>query len=330
MTGDAGVSERLEYAGARALVGAARLLPAAPAQRMGAALGAAAHGFGARRAVVHRQIAAAFPARDDGWVERTARACYRHFGREAAVMVRLQAGDARLLRRTSTDEPTERWIERMAGGEAAIVVAGHLGNWEAAGTYLAGRGVPLSAVVRRQRNRRFDGWLAATRRRLGMEPIYMQDARREVPRHLARGRTTALVADQDARDRGLMVPFLGRPASTFRGPVVLALRTGAPLVFLSIVREASGYRFLLETVREAPGAADGPAGEGDDAELELTARWVGALERRVRERPEQYFWFHRRWKSGRNAAGAPGVPHADPAAVAGAGSRISKERKRKG
>src|SRR5690606_30946733 len=154
--------------------------------------------------------------------------CYRHFGREIVQMVRLPGALPGLPERVETDEASERWIARMRGGEGTIVVTGHLGNWEMAGAYLAARHVRLAAVVKRQRNRRFDAWLMELRRRLGMEPVYTGDASRRVPRLLAAGHSVALVADQDAGRRGLPVTFLGRPAATFRGPARLALRTGAP------------------------------------------------------------------------------------------------------
>lgn len=325
------VTEMCEYLAVRSVVGLARALPSGAAQRFGALLGATADRLGARRGIVRSQIAAAFPERDETWVTRTTADCYRHFGREAAVMVRLRReGSAELIRRTTTDDATERWIERMIGGEGVIAVSGHLGNWEVGGAYLASRGIALAPVVKRQRNARFDAWLLRARRRLGMEPVYMADAALAIPRLLASGRTAVLLADQDARRRGLVVPFLGRPASTFRGPARLALATGAPLVFMSAVREHDWYRVRCEAVRDAPPGAAAAAGRGGDAaapgrgagtqgatELELTRRWVGLLERQVRESPAQYFWFHRRWKSGaaldRNDGAGGTVPNAAPA-----------------
>lgn len=300
-----------EYLGTRAAIGLARALPSRTARSCGARLGAVAWRLGARREIVRDQIAAAFPDRDAGWVEQTAAGCYRHFGREAFVAARLARDRDSLLDRVEADPAADGWIARMAAGEGVVVVSGHLGNWELAGTYLARRGVPLSAVVKRQRNRRFDEWLMHTRRNLGMDTVHMHDSR-VLPALLAGGRTVVLIADQDARRRGLIVTFFGRPASTFRGPVRLALRTGAPLVFASLIRDGDGYRMSAETVWEASGQPE-PAPEA--GELELTGAWVGALERRVRESPAQYFWFHRRWKSEgvarRNEHGAEAVPQAD-------------------
>ena len=117
----------------------------------------------------------------------------------------------------------------------------------------------------------------------------MEEARARMPDLIRSGVSVALVADQDARNRGIFVPFLGRPASTFRGPARLALETGAPLFFGAAIREGDGYRAVVEPVSTR---RDGP-----DAERDLTRAWVERLDYRVRLSPEQYFWFHRRWKT---------------------------------
>ncbi|MFO7588431.1 MAG: lysophospholipid acyltransferase family protein, partial [Gemmatimonadota bacterium] len=309
------VADRLEHAAARATFRALAALPPGVADALGSGLGAAAgSGLRVRRGVVESQIRAAFPERDRAWVAATASACYRHFGREAAEIARLNArGTAdvpsRLTNRSEAEARLAEWIPAHGG---ALIVTGHLGNWEMAGALVVALGHPLAAVVKRQRNARFDAMIVESRRRLGIEPVYMEDARARIPGLLRRGVSVALVADQDARARGLFVPFLGRPASTFRGPARLALECGAPLVFGAAVRDGAGYAAVLERVFDprpgdaAPGDAASPGGAGGiEAERELTARWVARLEARVRRHPEQYFWFHRRWKTRPRNGGTP-------------------------
>ncbi len=308
-----GARGRLEYLGARALEAGFSALPPRAGEAVGVALGAAARAAGVRAEVVRPQIAAAFPGRDAAWVEETASACYRHFGREAAALARMSRLDpARLVTGT-------RGVEVLRGalagagspGGGRIIVTGHLGNWELGGALLAGLGLPVLAVVKRQANRRFDRRLEGLRRRLGIETVTMARAGHRIPEAVAGGAVVALVADQDAGSRGVFVPFLGRPASTFRGPAYLSLRTGAPLMFGFVVRDGEGYRTEIEEVAHA-GAPDAEAVAGDAvaAEAELTRRWVGRLEAAVRRWPGQYFWFHRRWKTRppgeRRADGAPG------------------------
>lgn len=281
----------VEYIPARGAEGALGFLPAGLARGLGSAAGRAACLAGVRRKVVQAQIAEAFPEHPPEWVSSVARACYRHFGREIATIARLgRVGSQALLGdMRGSAEALDLHGRATGGGGGAIIVTGHLGNWEVAGAFLAAAGLDMAAVVKRQRNEAFDRRLRETRSRLGIEPIYMEDARARIPGALREGKTVALVADQDAGRRGIFVPFLGRPASTFRGPARLSLAENVPLFFGAAVRDGETYRGILEPVERPPPDCD--------RETEYTVRWVARLEAWVRRMPDQYFWFHRRWKT---------------------------------
>jgi len=279
-----------EYVPARTAEGFLAALPEGAATRLGGAVGGLAWRLGVRRDVVERQVAETFPDRDPEWVASVSRACYEHFGRELATVARIgsEGGDF-LLPNILEGQKAVALHREVTGGGGAIIVTGHVGNWEAAGAYLAASGLRMAAVVKRQRNPSFDARMIRTRLRAGIEPIYMQDAHVRIPEALREGKTVALVADQDAGKRGLFVPFLGKDASTFRGPSRLALSQNVPLFFGAAVRIGSGYGAVLEEIERPP--AD------EASELEMTRRWVRRLEVQVRAHPEQYFWFHRRWKT---------------------------------
>jgi KDO2-lipid IV(A) lauroyltransferase len=285
-----------EYAPARAAEAVMGTLPRSLADRLGLGAGSAAWMLGTRREVVERQIAESFPDRSPDWIEETTRACYRHFGREIAAIARIgRSGGAAIRSPVEGAEEAVALHREVTGGAGAIIVTGHIGNWEAAGAYLAHAGLPMAAVVKRQRNPAFNERMLKTRRGAGIEPIYMQDAHTRIPAALREGKTVALVADQDAGERGVFVPFLGRAASTFRGPARLALAHQVPLFFGAIVRSGIEYGAVLEQVALPENGDGGRA--APDAEIEVTRRWVSRLEAQVRRYPEQYFWFHRRWKT---------------------------------
>lgn len=265
-------------------------LPESAAAHVGTGFGELAYRpLRLRRGIVERQIRAAFPERPATWVRRVARDCYRHFGREAVSTVRVsRAGLGYLLTQViNPEEPAAVYRRHVPPGSGALVVGGHLGNWELLGAFLAASGLSVTAVVRRSRTgpeRR----MSELRRRLGMDTFPMNAPASHFRRALSEGRVLGLVADQNAAARGVPVSFLGRSASTFRGPARLAIALGVPLFFGAFVREGTKYRASLRVV-PIPEPASG-------SELELTRRWVTCLEEAVRVCPEQYFWFHRRWK----------------------------------
>lgn len=250
---------------------------------------------GIRRDLVESQIAAAFPDADRTWVTATCSACYGHFGRELAETARVfEFGLESFSTPLELEPRSESLIARMQSGAGMVIVTGHLGNWEVAGAYLASLGVPLAAVVREQSNRRVDRWVQDSRRRLGLDPIYPGDLANVAPGLLRSGKSIVLVADHYAGSRGDIVTFLGREAWTFRGPARLALATGTPLVYGSMVLRDQAYRMAVEVCDVPERLESEPVRV---RERGLTEAWVRLLESRVREAPEQYLWFHRRWKS---------------------------------
>jgi KDO2-lipid IV(A) lauroyltransferase len=243
--------------------------------------------------VVDRQIAAAFPGIEQAEVDRIARACYSHLGRitaESAVLSKL--GKEGVLAMVESAEGVDLLESALASGSGCILVTGHFGNWELAGTYLAARGIPLDVVVRRMQNPLFDEYLNELRLRMGMTVVYDQEAVRRTPRALNAGRAVGFLADQGGKGiAATHVNFFGRPARTPRGPAVFAMRYDVPLLTGAAIRQPSGrYRFVLqrEEVRRT--------GDRDRDVDALVRQYTRTIERWVRLAPEQYFWQHRRWK----------------------------------
>ncbi len=286
---------RLEFALFRVLGGTIVTLPERAALGLCSTLGwVAGVVLRIRRADVDRHLEMAFPERDPAWRGRVARASYRHFAREAATTLRLSRLDrGEVVRRTHT-EGFDELQEAVDTGTGAVLVSGHLGNWEVAGAAAAARGMPMDVVAHRQSNPLFDRYLVKTRTRLGLNVVVKNYAYRLALRSLAAGRPITFLSDQNIRRRGVFVDFFGTPAATPRGPALFALRSGAPVFFGTAVRMPgwpSRYRVKAERVSVRRDVST------DKAICELTQRYTSILEQRVREAPEQYFWQHRRWKT---------------------------------
>lgn len=298
---------RVEYGLVRTIQGLERVVGSRVAGALVAGAARLAYRpLGIRRDLVEDHLRRAFPDRGEGWVRRTAAASYAHLGREGLSLLRLyRLGPEDVRRETRVLEGLEELRAAVEGGTGAVVVTGHFGNWEIGGAAVAARGIPLDVVVQRQANPLFDRLINEARARLGMRVIYRGRASKDALRGLRAARVVAIVADQDARAAGVFVPFFGRPASTFRGPAVLALRSGAPLFIATAVRAPDGGCDVR--MRRIP---DPPPGDPEARALALTAAHVLALEEAVRARPEQYFWHHRRWKTA-PPEGAPGEGRAE-------------------
>jgi Kdo2-lipid IVA lauroyltransferase/acyltransferase len=290
-----------EYYGLRGAVSVLRGMSFRRAGRVGERIGALGYApFGIRRAVVERQVRAAFPGLDEAQVTRIARESYRHLGRTTIETALLPSYSREELMGLFDNVYGWDVVERArAEGKPLMITSGHLGNWELGGSYFAARGLQVEAVARRMQNPLFDRYLTETRGRLGVTIIHDADAVRRVPRALREGRVVGFLIDQGAVGlASTWVPFFGRFAKTPRGPAVFALRLSATLVFAVAIREEND-RFSLH-IEEVPITRTGDL----DADVDgIVAAYTAVLERYVRKYPEQYFWHHRRWKHQR-----PGTP----------------------
>ena len=288
------LAHRAEYAALRATVGALSRLPWERASDVGARIGLMGYRpLGIRREVVEQQVATSFPELDAAGVQHVARGAYESLGRttvEAAILPTLEPG--RVL---ELFPEVERWDvveEALALGRGVIFVAGHLGNWEIGGAYLAARGLPMDVVARGQANPLFDAYITETRTRLGMTVVHDSEAVRRTPRSLKQGRAVAMLMDQGVGGlASTFVPFFGRPAKTPRGPAVFALRLDVPVVFVAPLRRPDRrFRIAFERVPV------NPTGNREHDVDTIVTDYTRVLESWVRRAPEQYFWHHRRWK----------------------------------
>lgn len=193
-----------------------------------------------------------------------------------------------------------------AGGPGAVLVTGHFGNWEIYNAAYHHLDLPLAFIARKPDKVWMARWVGAFRRTFATQVISKKDGARDAIKALRDGARVAFLIDQAAGRHGVPLPFFGRAASTFTTPAALAHKLDVPLYVGYSTRLGDGlrYRCVMERV---PLAAD------PETTTSLLNRY---LEGYVRAAPEQWWWFHRRFKPRRleqegkplSAAGVPLAP----------------------
>ena len=119
-----------------------------------------------RRVDTDQHLLIAFPERDSAWRRRAARGSYIHFAREAAMTIRLSwMRPEEIVRRTEV-VGLEALRDAVAGGRGAVMISGHLGNWEVAAAAVAVRSVPMDVAAHLQKNPLFYRHMVELRDRL--------------------------------------------------------------------------------------------------------------------------------------------------------------------
>ena len=184
----------------------------------------------------------------------------------------------------------EHWDALVASGRPAVIFTGHCGNWEVLPLGARAYGKTVGITYRQANNPIVDRLINKKREVFGNTMIPKgPDGARELVRFMKRGDWIAILLDQKMND-GIPVPFFGVPAMTAPGAVHLAMRFKCPLLPTRVER-LGGIRFRITVY--PPLVV--PEGDRTEATYQTMVQINNMIEQWVRERPEQWFWVHRRW-----------------------------------
>ena len=255
------------------------------------AAGAIAFMLGVRRTVALDNLRRAFPASTESERRQLARAAYVQLGRSLAEIILVRRLSDAQVESLVRFEGWDRYQAAAAQGRGVVCAVAHFGNFELLSRAVARKGVQLSVIVRNLGDA-FGRWLYAGRGMSGVRNLPDKSASKEALLALRRGEVLAIAVDQNMRpSRGIFVDFFGAPACTTPAAAVYALRAGAPLLAAFPLRQSDGTHVVR--VRGPFTSAE----KGHAAVADLTQQLTRAVEEMARERPDHWFWVHRRWKT---------------------------------
>ena len=280
-------AETLAYDLVSAMV---RALPVDAASALGGAIVGVLGPMTSKHRIVLRNLELAFPEKSQAEREALGREFWRVAGRtftEFPLMDRITPATGRVQ-----IVGLERLQEVARNRTAAVLVSGHLSNWETMMAVIVHSGLDCRVSYRPANNPYMDTRITESRRRYGVQLFAARgsDGTRGLIAALSKGGAVALLNDQ--RDSsGVEAPFFGRSVWSAGGPARLAMKYGERLFPMSVVR-LKGARFRV-TIHEPIELED----TGDRAaDLTAAVAKINAfVESCIRERPAEWLWAHRRW-----------------------------------
>jgi len=247
-----------------------------------------------RRRIVFENLAIAFGT-DKTAEERhqIARATFRNLGQHVVDFSHVRQLTVQRFTTMCHIEGLERVETLLQRGMGLLILSGHFGSWELAPAVSLCLTTPLHVIVRPLDNPALQRLAEAYRRRCGYHTIPRRAALAECLKVLRRGEIVAVLMDQSSlRHESIQVEFFGTNAYTSRGPALLALRTGCPVVSGFLIRTGQG-RHRLVFSQEIPVHRTGNLQQDI---VENTRTFTYVIESYVRRYPDHWFWLHRRWK----------------------------------
>lgn len=279
----------------RGLARAVAALPAGAATAFAGGLGwTLAHVVRLRRAYVLGTLARCFP-------EKTAaerRALYAEICRQQALngveLLRYAGGREAELAGRFAVAGLEHVQAARTLGKGALVSIAHFGNYALLALQVPRLfGYPLSVIAKPLRNATLNELWWELQRRAGVNGIPARNAYRASVRALKANGLVGFMLDQNRpAEQGVFVDFFGQPASTTLGLAVMSAHTGAPVLPVFVRRRPDGTH-QVEVLPPLPPPAD----RRPETLQAFTAACTQIIEDEIRRRPEQWLWWHKRWKS---------------------------------
>ncbi len=222
------------------------------------------------------------------------RELFANFGMYIVELLRLPYVSVEENKKLVEIEGWENMDAALEKGKGAILLATHVDNVDLGGCSMAFRGAPISVVVR-QMGKTAEEFITSVRENTGVTIISRKGTKNVIKDLLAENKIVTIVIDQHlSKYRAIACKFFGLWASTTTAPSRFAFETGAPIIPAVITRkEKPGYHHITvspEFNLETP---------YDDIDMNIrhnTERLNRVAEDWIRATPNQWWWFHKRWK----------------------------------
>jgi KDO2-lipid IV(A) lauroyltransferase len=289
-------TDRLAALTYRAGAGVATLLPFDVARPLAEGLGRLAIPvMGSRRRIVERNLVRATDGRLEGRaLDRAVSNTFASYGRYWLELLRLPYDARGSVEDRMEDTGWEHIANGLAAGTGVILALPHLGGFDFAAAWLAGRGAAPTVVVEDLEPEEVFLWFVEQREKIGMQVVPLgPDAGRAILEALRAKRVVCLLCDRDLSGDGVAVELFGEKTTMPAGPAMLAFRTGAPLLPVGVYFRPNGGHFAqigppLPVARE---------GRLRDDVARVTQDLAHRLEDLIRMAPEQWHLMQPNWPS---------------------------------
>jgi len=272
------------------------LLPEGFTLRLGRQLGKMVYYLdrGHRKVAIQNLHIAFDREKSEGEIRSIAKRAFENLGMMTVEFFRIPRVGVKTFKERVKIEGLEEALKLLEKKKGVLLLLGHFGNWELMGLMSKVIGNPIMVIAKPlKKNRWVDQFITKVRNAGGLEVISNIKAGRKVIRALSQNRVVGILIDQRAkRSEGIWADFFGKKAPTTPGLAALAMKTGAPVVPVFMVRNGFGtHRLVIQKPLELVHTGD----IKKDVEAN-TQLFNHALESMIRQYPDQWFWVHRRWE----------------------------------
>ena len=237
-----------------------------------------------RKKTALKNLKIAFPDETDEWINTTLKKCYNFFIFNFLQFLAFPFDPNSIEIEVVGEKHLKNAINQKKG---TVLVSAHFGSWEILGHWFGKNNYPLVGIAQKQKNKGANLFFEEKRQLSGIKQVYRKSSMVSLYDVLNANGILGLVSDQDAKGKGVFVNFFDKPASTHKGAALFHLNTDASLIYGICVQENMG-KYRVEFI---------PINPTKKSVEDITQLYTTIIEQSIKKYPEQYFWFHNRWKT---------------------------------
>ena len=237
-----------------------------------------------RKNTALKNLKIAFPDKSDEWINTTLKKCYNFFIYNFLQFLAFPFNPNSI----EIEVVGKKYLNNAINGKSGtVLVSAHFGSWEILGYWFGINNYPLVGIAQKQKNKGANLFFEEKRQLSGIKQVYRKSSMVSLYDVLNANGILGLVSDQDAKKRGVFVKFFNIQASTPKGAALFHLKTSSPMLF-GVCYKENFQKYIIEFSIINTNKKDIKY---------ITQNYTTQLENYIKKYPEQYFWFHRRWKT---------------------------------
>tara|TARA_B100000427_G_scaffold290231_1_gene266367 strand:+ start:941 stop:1666 length:726 start_codon:yes stop_codon:yes gene_type:complete len=224
----------------------------------------------------------AFPEKNEEWYQNIMEQCYKFFTKEFLDFISFPKNyNSSKVKFKNLEVLTEAHAMK----KGIILVGSHYGSFDKLFYALSKKKYHLSGVAYKQNNNGADIFFKEIRENFMDDQLYKGGDIKQLKNSLVKNNILILLSDQDAKKKGIKAKFFGIDSSTHSGAAILSKRNKSPIIYTSITQKDDIYEVKFVQIDTSRSIKD------------IVQQYTTEIEKTIINKPEQYFWFHKRWKS---------------------------------
>jgi KDO2-lipid IV(A) lauroyltransferase len=265
-----------------------KLLPLSVARKLGVSITTSLGPLFSINKLIKKNLRIAFKDQDEKWIKSTAEKVWENLGYTIAEYSHLK----KILRDKINVIENDHYREAFSGSERSIIISAHNSNWEIPGMSIRKTMHQTSAIVREPNNPLINYVLKNLRDKYSLRCLSKNRiGTKQLLNNFKNGESIALLADLQLSS-GINLNFFGKKMKFSSLPAQLALKSRCKIFLGWPIRKNDGkYEFEIHQSIHASDYED----TSDNVE-KISEIIIAYYESMIKKYPEQYFWFHNRWK----------------------------------